>query len=329
MAKTEDVKKELQKSELSTMQSMISKNIDALGDLLPEQMRDKRRLGRLAMITLRKNPKLLKADPYTFMGALFQAAQLGLEIDVNGQCFILPYRSKKSRYEYEANFQVGYPGYLELYYRHEKSGYIQWDVVKENDIFEWEKGTNAHLTHKPADEEQRGKTTHYWVMATLKDGWEPFAVMTAKACMDHGKRYSKCYDKKNNRFYPDSSWNTSPDIMCLKTVWIQLCKVLPKSVQIKQALDMDNTIKRLDDKGVQELKDAGGDMSGVPDGTNWAEVIGGEPKETEVEIVNEPKQKPKHGKPTKKDIENMTVAERRAAEKAEEEAFMRSEEVKL
>jgi hypothetical protein len=46
-------------------------------------------------------------------------------------------------------------------------------------------------------------------------------------------------------------------------------------------------------------------------------------------VVEEPKQKPKRGKPTKKDIENMTEEEIRAAEKAEEEAFMKSEEVKL
>ena len=70
------------------------------------------------------------------------------------------------------------------------------------------------------------------------------------------KKYVKI---KDPHFSANSPWVTDENAMCKKTVLLQLMKTLPKSVEIRKALDMDNTTK------IRVLAD----MSEVKDITNW------------------------------------------------------------
>lgn len=265
MATTNDVSKAMAEAKpQASLQSMIEKSSKELGRALPEHMKPER-LVRIALTNLRMNPELTKCTPESFLGALFTAAQIGIE-PVGGRAYLLPFNnSRKINGEYktqkECQFVLGYKGISELFYRHDKAVQINWGVVREGDDFEYELGTNAYLRHKPAN--KGGKVMGYWVMAELKGGGKPFMYMSADECLEHGKKHSKTYDAKNGKFYDSSPWAKTPEAMCLKTVLIQLAKLLPLSVELQQALEMDES-SRLLRKGAIEPMD-------IPTTTNWNE----------------------------------------------------------
>lgn len=248
-----------------SLQELIEKSSKELGRALPEHMRPER-LVRIALTCIRLNPELGKCTPASFLGSLFTAAQIGIE-PVAGRAYILSFNnSRKINGQWqkikEAQFVLGYKGLAELFYRHEKAVEIAWGEVCENDEFYYEYGTNATLKHKPILT-GRGKTIAFWVQAKLANGGKPFMVMSLEDCMDHGRKHSKTYDKEKMVFYDSSPWSTNPTAMCLKTVLIQLGKLLPLSVEVQQAIQADESSR--------DYRDGVGDAFDLQNTTNWKE----------------------------------------------------------
>lgn len=253
------------KDEPIDLVSLIKKAAAELSLALPEHMRAER-LVRIATTNIRQVPQLANCTPESFLGALFTAAQLGIE-PIAGRAYILPFYNSKKKPDgtwhkvLEAQFLIGYKGLAELFYRHEKAVMLNWGVVKAADEFQYELGTNAYLKHKPAAGD-RGVTYGFYVIADLGKA-KPFLYMSLDECLEHGKKHSKTYDKKTGNFYDSSPWATNRDAMCLKTVLIQLCKVLPLSFEIQRAIEQDETSREYR-KGVKDILD-------VPSTTSWAE----------------------------------------------------------
>lgn len=273
-------------SEPQTLTTLIEKSAKELGKALPEHMRPER-LVRIALTCIRLNPELGKCTPASFLGALFTAAQIGIE-PVAGRAYILPFNnSRKLNGSWEkfkeAQFVLGYKGLAELFYRHEKAVEIAWGEVCENDEFYYEYGTNATLKHKPILT-GRGKTIAFWVQAKLANGGKPFMVMSLEDCMEHGKKHSKTYDKQKMVFYDSSPWTTNPTAMCLKTVLIQLGKLLPLSVEVQQAIQADESSR--------DYRDGVGDAFDLPSTANWKEeAIDAPAPETGIDEIEFPEKK--------------------------------------
>lgn len=253
-ALTQKAQENRQKSK--PIEVLIQNSLKELGKAVPSHLSPERMV-RIALTTIRLNPKLAECTPASFLGALFQSAQLGLEPNVEGQAYIIPYENSKKiggKWEKvkEAQFQIGYKGYVELFYRHESALSLDMQTVRANDLFEYEYGTEAKLKHCPKLKD-RGEVIAYYAVATLKNGGNLFQVMSKEECMEHGKTHSKSFTSDS------SPWVKDPDAMCKKTVLIQLMKLLPKSVEIQKALAMDNTTKTRIDL----------DMFNVKDETNW------------------------------------------------------------
>lgn len=262
--------------------TFIKKNIDELGKALPSFMTPERFV-RIAVTSTRLNPKLAECTQISVLAALFQAAQLGLEPNTEGQAYLIPYNNSKQIVDpdtgrkkwvkrYECQFQIGYKGYIELFYRHGAALTLDMHTVYENDIFEYSYGTNPYLKHCPVLKD-RGEPVAYYAVATLRNGGSIFKVMSKDECVKHGKTHSKCYitrewDDRSKTYVPvtphfeaSSPWAKDLNAMCKKTVLIQLAKLLPKSVELQKALAMDNTTKSV----IQA------DMFAIPDETNWDE----------------------------------------------------------
>ena len=264
-----------------SIEELINKSIDSLAQALPKYM-SAERLARIALTTIRLNPKLSDCTPQSFLAALFQCAQLGLEPNIEGQAYIIPYNCTKKLVDpatgkdkyikvTEAQFQIGYKGYIELFYRHGAAAHIDMHTVYENDLFEFSYGTDSYLEHCPKLND-RGEPIAYYAIAKLKDGGSIFKVMSRDECIEHGKTHSKCYISKewnkslntyvaieNPHFDENSPWAKDLNAMCKKTVLIQLAKCMPKSIELQKALSMDNTTKLT----------VSSDMSNVPDVTSW------------------------------------------------------------
>lgn len=272
-----------QRAKAKPIEILIQKSLQELGKAVPSCM-SAERLARIAFTTLRLNPKLTECTPESFLGALFQSAQLGLEPNVEGQAYIIPYLNSKKITDdngktkwikvMEAQFQIGYKGYIELFYRHNAADYIDMHTVYENDVFEYSYGTEAFLKHCPKFKD-RGEVVAFYAVAKLKNGGSVFKVMGKEECIKHGETHSKCYDKETQTFDKNSPWYKDPNAMCKKTVLIQLAKLLPKSIELQKALAMDNTTKTKLDI----------DMFNVKDETIWEELPEGNSQLPTKEII--------------------------------------------
>lgn len=259
---------------VQTLEEYIEQRKVQIQELLPPNMTIDRFL-RIAYTSFRLNPKLADCTPQSIMGALLQSAQLALEPNTEGQAYIVPYTNTKyingkKTFVLEAQFQIGYKGYIELFYRHSAAQVIDMHTVYEHDKFEYAYGTQPYLKHCPVLKD-RGEVIAYYAVAILNNGGSVFKVMSKDECIEHGKTHSKCYITRKwddnaktyievtPHFDPNSPWAKEVNAMCKKTVLNQLAKLLPKSVELQKALAMDNTTK----------SDIKADMFEVQDETNW------------------------------------------------------------
>lgn len=176
------------------------------------------RFTRIALTALSSNPALMKCDKRSFLGALMNSAQLGLEPNTPlGQAYLIPYRNNKTG-KTECQFQIGYKGLLDLAYRSGEFSVIYAQAVYENDEFDYEYGLEPALKHKPAMTD-RGESKCYYAVFKLKNGGSSFIVMSKDDMIRYAKKYSKTFS--------NGPWQSDFDAMAKKTVLKQLLKYAP------------------------------------------------------------------------------------------------------
>ena len=192
------------------------------------------RFTRIALSALNNNPKLNQCTPISFLTALMNAAQLGLEPNTPlGQAYLIPY---KNRGNYECQFQLGYKGLIDLAYRSGEIQTVQAHSVYENDLFEYQYGLESKLVHKPEDGD-RGQLMSFYAVWKNKTGGYGFAVMTKNDMDLYAKKYSKSFDSNS------SPWKSNYEEMAKKTVIKQALKYAPIKTDFQRALSTDETIK--------------------------------------------------------------------------------------
>lgn len=231
------------------------------------------RFVRIAITTIRQNPKLAQCNQESLLGALMVSAQLGLEPGVLGQCYLIPYGR-------ECQFQIGYKGMIELLRRSGQLKDIYAYSVYENDEFEMTYGLDRDLKHKP-NLQNKGNFIGCYCVAVLKDDARAFEYMTKEEIEAHGKKFSKTYG--------NGPWKTDFEAMAHKTVVKKMLKWLPLSVEFLEMANKDEkTFKVADEKTgeteeiivlddgmvvngetgeiIEEPKDNGNDMDKVVEG---------------------------------------------------------------
>lgn len=191
------------------------------------------RFTRIALTALSSNPALMGCEKRSFLGALMNSAQLGLEPNTPlGQAYLIPFKNKKKEIV-ECQFQIGYKGLLDLAYRSGEFASIYAQTVYEKDEFEYEYGLEMKLKHKPSMKD-RGEPICYYAVFKLKNGGSSFVVMSKDDMVRYGMKYSKTYNA--------GPWQTDFDSMAKKTVLKQLLKYAPvRSDYLTEAEVMDNS----------------------------------------------------------------------------------------
>lgn len=223
------------KDKSKTIEDYLKQMAPAMSQALPKHM-DIDRLMRLTMTTIRTTPELRKADVGSLLGGVMQAAQLGLEPGLLGQCYLLPFQNKKKRIT-EVQFIIGYKGMIDLARR---SGHIQSiyaHAVYENDDFEYELGLNPKLKHTPSMESDKGAFIGAYAVAHFKDGGYQMEFMP-KAEIEKRKNASPGGRSKY------SPWNNYYEEMAKKTVIRHMWKYLPISIEIQQQVAHDEGTAR-------------------------------------------------------------------------------------
>lgn len=208
------------------------------------------RFTRIAMTALSTNPKLQACTGESFLGALMQAAQLGLEPNTPlGQAYLIPYGN-------QCQFQLGYKGLIELAHRSGEFKSIYAQTVYENDEFSFELGLDANLIHKPVLGSSRGKPIAYYAVYKLVNGGYGFEVMSYDDVMDHAKQFSKSVN--------NGPWKSNFDEMAKKTVLKKVLKYAPIKTEFARGIAQDGSIK----------SDISEDMASQPDELDYIDVAG-------------------------------------------------------
>lgn len=210
------------RADVQTISGMMSKMQNELKAALPEHL-DSKRLARIALTELRKVPKLQQCDALSFMAAIMQSAQLGLEPGGSlGHVYLIPYGN-------QCQFIIGYRGMIELARRSGQIISLTAHEVFENDKFEFEYGLNEKLSHSPAFGE-RGKLMGVYAIAKLVGGGYQMDFMS-NLDVEKIRLTSKAKDS--------GPWKTHYGEMAKKTVIRRLFKYLPVSIEIQKAVQTE------------------------------------------------------------------------------------------
>lgn len=224
---------EIAQAKQTTMQGYVKAMGKEIAKALPSVITPER-FTRMVFTALSTNPKLQQCTPNSFLGAMMQAAQLGVEPNTPiGQAYLIPYKNKGTL---ECQFQLGYKGLIDLCNRSGDIKDIQAHEVYENDLFEYEYGLEPKLKHVPAMKDRGEVIAYYAVFHTVNGGYG-FEVMSKDDVIKHSQKTSQSY---GSSFSP---WTKYFDEMAKKTVVKKVLKFAPIKTEFFKALSTDETIK--------------------------------------------------------------------------------------
>ena len=215
----------------ATVLDLIDRQKAQIALALPKHL-DADRLARIVTTEVRRTPRLMGCTPVSFLGALMQSAQLGLEPGPLGQCYFLPFRNKKAGTD-EVQFIIGYRGYIDLARRSGQLVSIDAHVVYERDDFDFAYGLEPKLHHRPSLGGDRGQPVAAYAVAVLRDGGHSFVVLSVDEVEARRSR------SRSGEFGP---WVTDWDAMARKSAVRALAPYLPLSAEFMGAIDSDERV---------------------------------------------------------------------------------------
>lgn len=164
-------------------------------------------------------------NPAVFLGALLDAARLGLEPGTE-QYYLTP---RKVKGQLEILGIVGYQGEIELIYRAGAVSSVIAEVVYAADYFEYQPGRDEMPIHRPDwDADDRGRLRLVYAFARMRDGATSKVVVLNRKDIDRIKKSAQGVDSDY------SPWNTSEAAMWLKSAVHQLAKWVPTSAEYRR-----------------------------------------------------------------------------------------------
>lgn len=157
-----------------------------------------------------------------------------------GQFFLVPFDNKKMGYK-EAQFQIGYKGYIQLAIRSGQYKKLNVLAIKKDELVLFDPLAEEIEVKLIDDEEKREKaeTIGYYAMFELTNGFRK-AIYWSRAKMEsHALKYSKGYQAKKGFTF----WEKDFDGMAYKTMLRQLIsKWGVMSVEMQTAIDADMAV---------------------------------------------------------------------------------------
>lgn len=181
------------------------------------------RMTRLVLTEFSKTPALQDCTFESIAGCVMTAAQLGLEIGVGGQAYIIPYKGK-------ATFVPGWKGLIDLVNRAGRA--TAWTgAVFEGDVFDWACGDSPYVRHKPMGEDEPSKLLFSYAIGRVTGSeWPIIECWPNERLKKHFKRHNKVGDKH----YAHQNW----EMYCRKIVLLQVMKYLPQAIELRNAIEL-------------------------------------------------------------------------------------------
>lgn len=182
---------------------------------------------------INSNNLLSKADPQTVLNAAATAASLDLPINPNlGFAWIVPYKG-------QAQFQIGWKGFVQLALRTGQYQRINATEVYENQFKSFNRLTE--FLDANFDIEGEGEIVGYAAYFKLSNGMEKMSYWSASEVTKHAKKYSKAYDKSFSPWQDQDQKHA----MALKTV-------LKSTLSKWGIMSIEMQTAQLSDQAIQE-----------------------------------------------------------------------------
>lgn len=216
------------REKVTNFQQVLDSRMTAIAKSLPAHVMTPDRFARAVLSLVQRTPALLDTTPASLLGAVLQAAHLGLDVDqAMGQAYVIPYGKV-------AQLQIGYRGLLALAWRSGQLAKVAAEVVREGDIFEYELGINPILRHVPRAP-LSAAVTHAYAIAKLRESQETMFNVLTKEQIEKVR--------SSSRSGKSGPWVSFWDEMAKKTALRRLSKLLPlsteKDMPLRRAADLD------------------------------------------------------------------------------------------
>lgn len=183
-----------------------------------------------AIISLfNSNKALQECSPTSVISAAIMATTLKLPISSQlGYAFVVPYKG-------QAQFQIGWKGLVQLAIRSGLYETINTDVVRKNQLKDYDVLSGRFSLYPPNNEEVVG----YFAYFKLLTGFEKMLYMSKEECESHAQKYSASFKFRK----ASSIWMSNFDEMAKKTVLrLLLNKFGIMSIEMRRALDADQAV---------------------------------------------------------------------------------------
>lgn len=239
--------------------------------------------------------------------SILSAALLGEALNLSpspqlGQFYMVPFKNKKKGVT-EAQFQLGYKGYIQLAIR---SGYykkLNVLAIKEGELIRYnplEEEIEVSLIEDDIEREET-PTAGYYAMFEYENGFKKSMYWSKKKMLAHADKYSAAFSAKSLELLeagkiPDSEkwkyssfWYKDFDGMAMKTMLRQLIsKWGIMSIDLQTAIDKDMAIIREDGTAdyVDHQQETAEEDRNIVAEQEMKEVISPEQKATEKELTS-------------------------------------------
>jgi len=218
-------------SPAKSLSTFLDKYKGQIANALPKHISPDRMV-RLTMTAFSQNTALQKCDLHSIFGSVVVASQLGLEIGVGGQGYLVPYGGK-------ATFVPGWQGLVDLVSRAGRAT-VWTGAVARGDDFDWALGDAPYVKHRPgAGADNWQDITHVYAIGRVNGSQFPVIEVWT---MDRVVKHLNKFNKVGARHYALEKNGQNMEMYARKVVLLQVLKYMPKSIEVQRAVDVATAV---------------------------------------------------------------------------------------
>lgn len=188
---------------------------------LPKHMNPDR-MTRLVLTAFSSNHALAECSPHSVAASIMTASQLGLEPNVNGQGYLIPYGGT-------CTFVPGWKGLVDLANRGGRCT-VWTGAVYKGDDFDYQLGDAPFVRHKPGEgEELDANLLYVYAIGRIKGQEVPVIEVWTKAKVI---RHRDKFNKVGKRHYSFANL----EMYARKVPLLQVLKYMPQSIELTAAM---------------------------------------------------------------------------------------------
>lgn len=188
------------------------------------------RMTRLALTVFSTNPNMQNCSMQSIASSIMVAAQLGLEPNVNGQGYLIPYKET-------CTFVPGWKGLVDLVSRSGR-GTVYTGVIYADQKYTFIDGARRDLIiHNETELDDEADITHAYAIGWVKDSDIPVIELWS---MSRILKHRDKYNKVGRRHYSYDNL----EMYARKVPLLQVLKYMPCSIELQNAIQISNTAEQ-------------------------------------------------------------------------------------